>query len=509
TTGAGGATPAQLFTTSTISGLTQTITATDAAASSIVGNANVTTTVGAAAKLAIITQPSASAQSGVAFATQPVVQLEDANGNDITQIGVSVTASVSTGAGTLGGTLSTSTDALGRATFTNLKLDGVAGNRTLSFGGAGLVPATSGTITLSAGTAAKLSFSSNPTTTASGNTITPAVTVNVLDVDGNVVTTATNQVAVAITAGSGTSGATLAGTASVAAAGGVATFSTLSIALSGSAYTLTATSAGLTSSSSTAFNVTAPPPSLNTIDPATADAVFATVPITLTGAGFVADVTSVAVSGSDVTASSVAVLNDTLLTAILDIPSSGLGLQTVRASNSGTTSNGLGFTVYAVGSAPLQTGSSEGGSGGSAYSLDCADGSVATGLNARGGSNVDQIQVICQTVSGASRSFGSQTFTGTAGGDGGNAATLSCPANYVLTGLTGRVGDGGGPDGVNDMIAGICSPIAGGSTVTTASVGSVLEGSVSYSSSCPAGMVMVGIQGAGGDLLDRTQIKCK
>src|SRR5439155_5259765 len=58
-----------------------------------------TATAGAAAQLAITTEPSSSASSGVALAQQPVLQLQDANGNPVSQSGVTVTAVVASGPG--------------------------------------------------------------------------------------------------------------------------------------------------------------------------------------------------------------------------------------------------------------------------------------------------------------------------------------------------------------------------------------------------------------------------
>src|SRR5439155_2147788 len=52
-------------------------------------------TAGAATKLVLTTAPSSAAQSGVALAQQPVLQLQDANGNPVSQSGVVVTATVS------------------------------------------------------------------------------------------------------------------------------------------------------------------------------------------------------------------------------------------------------------------------------------------------------------------------------------------------------------------------------------------------------------------------------
>ena len=87
-----------------------------------------------------------------------------------------------------------------------------------------------------------------------GTTFTPALTVQIQDANGNVLTS-TASVTVAIGANPG--GGTLAGTKTVAAVAGVATFSTLSINKFGRGYTLTATSAGLTSATSVAFDIRA------------------------------------------------------------------------------------------------------------------------------------------------------------------------------------------------------------------------------------------------------------
>src|SRR5947207_15549530 len=60
--------------------------------------------------------------------------------------------------------------------------------------------------------------------------------------------------------GANPGGGTLAGTTSVNAVSGVATFSTLSINNAGNGYTLTASASGLTGATSASFNITAAPP---------------------------------------------------------------------------------------------------------------------------------------------------------------------------------------------------------------------------------------------------------
>jgi hypothetical protein len=87
--------------------------------------------------------------SGVAFPVQPVVQLRDASNNAVAKSGVSVTAALATGSGTLGGTATITTNASGVATFTNLSVAGT-GAYTLRFSATGLTPATSSSINVTA-----------------------------------------------------------------------------------------------------------------------------------------------------------------------------------------------------------------------------------------------------------------------------------------------------------------------------------------------------------------------
>jgi len=81
------------------------------------------------------------------------------------------------------------------------------------------------------------------------------------------VTGFTGTITVALGANPG--GGTLAGTKSVAAVSGVATFSTLSINNAGTGYTLVASAAGLTGATSAAFNITAPPNSAPVVNAGT------------------------------------------------------------------------------------------------------------------------------------------------------------------------------------------------------------------------------------------------
>ena len=104
------------------------------------------------------------------------------------------------------------------------------------------------------GAAAKLAFRQQPSDTAVGAIITPAVTVEIQDASGNLVASATNTVLLSLlNAGE----ATLGGTPSKAAVAGVATFNDLSIDKIGTGYQLRANSGSLTEVDSNAFNITA------------------------------------------------------------------------------------------------------------------------------------------------------------------------------------------------------------------------------------------------------------
>jgi hypothetical protein len=100
--------------------------------------------------------------------------------------------------------------------------------------------------------AAKLAFSHQPSNALTGAPISPAITVAVEDGNGNVITTATNQVTLALVSGAG-----LGGTLTAVPSSGVATFNDVTESTAGT-YMLSATSAGLASATSAGFSVTAP-----------------------------------------------------------------------------------------------------------------------------------------------------------------------------------------------------------------------------------------------------------
>ena len=100
-----------------------------------------------------------------------------------------------------------------------------------------------------------LVFSVQPNDTVANGVISPAVKVQLLDSNNNLVNSnADVTLAVGANPGSGTLG----GTVTVAAVNGTATFNTLSLNKSGSGYTLSASSPNFLGASSSPFNITCP-----------------------------------------------------------------------------------------------------------------------------------------------------------------------------------------------------------------------------------------------------------
>src|SRR5690606_36510962 len=205
---------------------------------------NATATPGSATQLLITQQPSVTAANGAAFAQQPAVQLRDALGNDVAQSGVVITASIASGGGTLGGTMTANTNAAGIATFTNLSITGSAGARTLSLGGDGLTNVVTTAITITAGSAAQIAANGGDGQSAVVNTaVSTAPSVFLSDISGNPV--AGVSVTFAVASGGGSLGDS--GTV-VTDAAGIATAPAWTLGTTAGANTLNATSAGLTGS---------------------------------------------------------------------------------------------------------------------------------------------------------------------------------------------------------------------------------------------------------------------
>lgn len=204
----------------------------------------------AAVRLAYRTLPAAAA-AGTALAAVEV-EAQDALGN-VAPVAASVTLALATnpGGAALQGTTSIPLSA-GAARFSDLRIDVAAAGYTLEASAGALTRVTSAPFSIGAAAPARLAVGSVPASVVAGQAI--AWTVRIQDAFGNPVTTATNAVDVAL--GTNPAGATLAGTRSIAAVAGVASFADLRVDRVGTGYVLAATASGLTGGSSSAFAVT-------------------------------------------------------------------------------------------------------------------------------------------------------------------------------------------------------------------------------------------------------------
>jgi Subtilase family len=210
-------------------------------------SASFAVTPAAPAQLAFVQQPTA-AVAGQAIAPAPTVEVRDAFGNrtaSTSTVGLAI-ASGPAGA-TLSGTSSVAAVA-GLATFPGLSL-GKAGTYALSATSGSLAAATSSSFAVSPAGAARLAFVQQPTDAGVGQAISPAPGVEVQDAFGN---RAPSTASIAVAVASGPAGATLSGTLTAVAVGGLATFPGLSLDKAGT-YTLSASSAALAAATSAPF----------------------------------------------------------------------------------------------------------------------------------------------------------------------------------------------------------------------------------------------------------------
>jgi adhesin/invasin len=114
------------------------------AGSNITGNP-VTFTAQSASGIAVTGVPAGPISLGDDFTI--TAQLRDADDDPVALQGVQLTIAIASGGGTLNGTLTRVTDASGVVSFTLLNVTGLAGDRTFTISGPGLVSATTSPIT--------------------------------------------------------------------------------------------------------------------------------------------------------------------------------------------------------------------------------------------------------------------------------------------------------------------------------------------------------------------------
>ena len=201
-------------------------------------------------KLTILSSPT-TGTAGVVLGAMTVA-IQNANGQVMTTDQSTVTVSIVSGPGGFASGSTVSVAAVkGVAKFSNLFLT-IAGTYVLKVSDTGLTAATSQSLTISAGQAAKVVFQRQPTTVTTGQILTPGPTVAVQDAFGNTVTTNGSQVTLSVATGPGVF--TAGSTSTATAVNGIATFSNLVLVTAGS-YTLKAVDASLTLATSSSFTV--------------------------------------------------------------------------------------------------------------------------------------------------------------------------------------------------------------------------------------------------------------
>jgi hypothetical protein len=83
---------------------------------------------------------------------------------------------------------------------------------------------------------------------------------------------------------------------------------------------------------------------------------------------------------------------------------------------------------------------SAGGTGGTSFSLSCEADEVLVGVSGRAGGLVDRVAAVCQRVGADGVPTGSRRTTASAGGNGGTAFSRTCQAGQVVSAIRGRAG---------------------------------------------------------------------
>jgi hypothetical protein len=203
------------------------------------GSASIVISPAAASKLVYQQAPPASGTAGVALAPAVTVAVEDPSGNVVTSDNSTVTLTLSSGTFANGSTTATATAVNGVATFSSLMIN-KTGSYKLTASDGTLTTATSGSVVISAAAASQLVYRQAPPATGTAGAAF-SVKVAVADQFGNVVTSDTSTVTLALSSGTFSTGSN---TATAVASSGIATFS-LVINTAGT-YSLAASDASLT-----------------------------------------------------------------------------------------------------------------------------------------------------------------------------------------------------------------------------------------------------------------------
>jgi Bacterial Ig-like domain (group 1)/Invasin, domain 3/Bacterial Ig-like domain (group 2)/Calcineurin-like phosphoesterase len=220
------------------------------------GTATVNVVAGPAVRLSFTGQPTAIT-AGVVITPAITVTALDVAGNTATDFSGAVTIALAAnpGGATLSGT-TTVPAAAGITTFSDLTIDKSGAGYTLVATSGSLSTATSAALTISAGVATQLAFTTQPAgapPAAAGASLTPPVVVVARDAFGNLATGYSGTITVSL--GANPAGGTLSGTTSHGAVSGAASFADLSLDKSGTGYTLVASAPTLTGATSNPFAI--------------------------------------------------------------------------------------------------------------------------------------------------------------------------------------------------------------------------------------------------------------
>ena len=188
-----------------------------------------------------VTTPAAGFTNRVAFTTQPIVSVLDADGNLVSNSTASVTVAASAGNGAVLSGTKTLNAVNGLVSFDGLKFTGLVGDYTLTYTSTDLT-SDDETLTLLPGAATKLGVNKAAAGAVNAVTFTTQPKIEVQDADGNVVTGSSAAIDIAVVETT----ATLSGTSSATASSGIATFAGQKLTGTIGSYTLRYTSTGLT-----------------------------------------------------------------------------------------------------------------------------------------------------------------------------------------------------------------------------------------------------------------------
>ena len=193
----------------------------------IINSANITVAPGSPSLMTVQQQPSATAQVGVPFDTQPIVFVTDAYGNAVAN---NTIVSASASVGTLQGPATSAGTAAGLATFVGLSVTNT-GNITLTFA-AGLASVNSSAIAVGPGPATSVVWTTQPGSVTSGSPFGQQPVLRTIDAGGNITTSglsATNLVVVHLISGNGLVGNSLTYNIGTDGSNGVINFQNLQI----------------------------------------------------------------------------------------------------------------------------------------------------------------------------------------------------------------------------------------------------------------------------------------